>query len=145
MNKLKIVFNQTLMISTGILFCVGISNLFGHLAYGYESLEWEWYTPLSFVLAGFLCSLPTLILFSIGEKTGKTVIIIGKTVHFIVEGATVSLCGYFFGWFKSFREYLPILVMYVLIYAFVWIAMTWIYKKEDALINEALKGVRDEE
>ncbi len=145
MSKIKMIFNQTLMISTGILFCVGISQLFEHFAYGWDLIEWKWYIPLSFVFSGFLCALPSLFLFNTWDSSEKSRIIVGRIMHFVFEGAIVSVCGFVFEWYTSFIAYLPVLVMYVLIYVFVWMGMQWIYKKDDDKINAAIKEIRDEE
>lgn len=145
MNKFKMVFNQTLMISSGILFFIGIQELIGHLFMGWGDIVWPWYMPLSFVLAGFLCSIPSLILFSVWDKTNKKVFIAGIVIHFITEGVIVTLCGFFFGWFKSISQFIAVLSEYALTYAFVWLSMLFIYRKDDKKINEAIKEIRDEE
>ena len=62
MNKCRLIFTQTMMISTGILFGVGVQALIGWLTVGTESLAWPWYTPLSVIFTGFLCALGTLLL-----------------------------------------------------------------------------------
>lgn len=145
MNKLKMIFNQSLFVSTGILFCVGISQLIGHFTHGWEYIKWEWYIPLSFVLAGFCCSLPTLLLVNMTDSKSKIVRIGCLVLHFILEGGIVTFFGFIFGWCKSFEAYIPIIVMYVLIYIFVWCGMYLMYRKEDEQINEAIKEIRDEE
>ena len=40
MRKWKIIFTQTLMISTGILFGVGVQALISHLSGGNRMLSW---------------------------------------------------------------------------------------------------------
>ena len=62
MKKWKIVFNQTLMISTGILFGLGVQKLIEWLRNKDTSINWPWYIPLSIILTGFLCALATLFL-----------------------------------------------------------------------------------
>ena len=67
MKKWRLIFIQTLMISTGILFGVGVQALVGHLQTGSETLSWQWYIPLSIIFTGFLCSLATLLLMQLGR------------------------------------------------------------------------------
>lgn len=145
MNKIKIIFSQTLMISTGILFSIGVQNAILHFIYGTQEVAWEWYIPLTIVLGGFLCALPTLIILYAWDSVGNVKFTIGTIIHFICEGGIVTLCGYVFGWYKSWSGYWPILIMYVVIYFFVWIATVWIAKNDEKKINEAIKDLRDEE
>lgn len=144
MNKAKMIFNQTLMISTGILFGVGVQTAIQYLASGKSSFQWQWYIPLSIILAGFLCALATLFL-TYEEVSGKSVGYIKTIMHFIAVLAIVSLCGYLFGWYTSLDEFIPIVFMYVVIYAFVWISSTWIMKSDEKKINKAIDEIRDEE
>lgn len=143
MNKMKLIFQQTLMISSGILFGLGIQAMIRYFAEGQEYFTWQWYIPLTVVLTGFLTSLPSLIYLSDEKKEGKQT---GKVIlHFLAVGAMVSLAAYLFDWYETIYEYLIILLMYVLIYNFVWIGTMWIRKSDDRKINEALADIRDEE
>ena len=144
MNKLKILFNQTLMISTAILFGVGVQTLLRFLLRGETEFTWPWYTPLTIVLTGFFCALPTMILLDVDTDSKKKAVI-KNLIHFVLVGGVVSLCGYLFGWYDNFYDYLPILIMYVLIYMFVWISTLWLLKADEKKINEAIKRFTDEE
>ena len=62
MKRCKIIFNQTLMISTGILFGLGIQELIRWLAGGITEIRWPWYIPLTIIFTGLLCSLASLFL-----------------------------------------------------------------------------------
>ncbi len=144
MNRAKIIFNQTLMISTAILFGLGVQALIGHLL-GYEArIEWPWYIPLSIILTGFLCSVPTLLLIDEGELTNKH-LKLRSLLHFILLWAIVSFCGFIFKWYSCIQNYIPIAVMYILIYGFVWVATMWITKSDENKINKAIKDIQDEE
>ena len=46
MNRCKLIFNQTLMVSTAILFGLGIEELIEYLGSGDEWMNWQWYIPL---------------------------------------------------------------------------------------------------
>lgn len=144
MSKLKIVFYQTLMISTAILFGIGIQTLVLHLTSDYETMSWQWYIPLSIVLAGFLCSVPTILLLSM-DNLSPVAMKIHIGIHFILVGGIVSGCGMLFGWFATWKEYAPILVMYVIIYFLTWFTTLWIARSDDKKINEAIKDFWDEE
>lgn len=144
MTKLKILFNQTLMISTAILFGVGVQTFFGFILQGKAGFTWPWYTPLSIVLTGFLCALPTTLLLDSDDGSKKRSIL-RTLIHFVLVGGVVSLCGWLFGWYDSLSDYLPILVMYILIYFFVWISTLWLMKADEKKINEAIEQLRDED
>lgn len=144
MNKIKIIFSQTLMISTAILFMMGINSLINYLVYGTDYLNWPWYIPISYVIAGFLCALPTLLIMDTDEVSG-TLFKVRIILHFICVGIVLSLCGVLFKWFDSLEGYLAIMITYVVIYIFVWAATSWILKSDEKKINEAIKGIQDEE
>ena len=61
MKKAKIIFNQTLMISTGILFGLGIQSLIGCINGSGDHIRWPWHIPLTIIFTGFgmlLCPAP---------------------------------------------------------------------------------------
>lgn len=144
MTKAKIIFQQTLMISTAILFVMGVQELLEKILEGDDTIVWQWYSPLAIILTGFLCSLPTLLLRDFGRLSRRRANFV-LIAHFISVGALVTLCGYLFGWYSGWQSYLPIIVMYVLIYGFVWAATLWLEKKDEKKINEALKEIQDKE
>ena len=43
------------------------------------------------------------------------------------------------------KEYISVMVMYVIIYGFVWIATGWLVKRDEIRINEAIREIQDEE
>ena len=144
MRKWKIIFTQTLMISTGILFGVGVQALISHLAFGVGKLSWPWYIPLSIILTGFLCALGTLLLL---EEEGRDLNCskLRILLHFIFLFLVVAGCGYLFGWYETPAELAVIGGMYVLIYVFVWFGSLWVNKADEKKINEAISEIRDEE
>ena len=144
MKKWRLIFIQTLMISTGILFGVGVQALVGHLQTGSETLSWQWYIPLSIIFTGFLCSLATLLL---QEDDGKDITRsrLRIVLHFLFLFLVVAGCGYLFGWYETAGELAVIGGMYVLIYGFVWLGSLWMNKADEKKINEAINEIRDEE
>ena len=144
MKKCKVVFSQTLMISTGILFGVGVQALISHLSGGNRMLSWPWYIPLSIILTGFLCALGSLLLLTDeGKNVNRSKLRI--LLHFILLFLVVAGCGYLFGWYETPGELAVIGGMYVLIYGFVWTGSLWMMKTDEKKINEAISEIRDEE
>ncbi|MCR5399717.1 MAG: DUF3021 domain-containing protein [Lachnospiraceae bacterium] len=144
MNKAKIIFNQTMMISSAILFGMGIRTGVLYLVRGEYLIRWEWYIPLSIILSGLLCALASLVLYSDkdDDRQGEAIRI---GLHFILVLGIVSLCGYLFGWYGDLFGYLIVLVMYVIIYAFVWASTVWMLKSDEKKINKAIDEIRDDE
>ena len=145
MNRCKLIFNQTLMISTAILFGLGIGELIEYIRYGDDMMSWPWYNLLSIIFTGFLCALASLLL--VDEDSGKKLpnMKLRIVLHFLVLSAVVAGCGYLFRWYESFEQFIPIAVIYVLTYIFVWISTLWICKSDEKKINEAINDIRDED
>lgn len=143
MNKAKIIFNQTMMISTAVLFGMGIETAIMFLVAGQYMIEWQWYIPLSVVLVGFLCALASLVLYD--ETDNESHQRLRVVIHFILVLGIVSLFGYLFDWYSDLTGYLIIAIMYVIIYTFVWISTSWMLKADEKKINDAIDRIRDEE
>lgn len=143
MDKLKILFQQTLMISTGILFMVGVDGLVSHLLG--MSFEIEWYDPFSIILTGLLCSIPTWLLLIWDEECSKRRFILQVFLHCLVILAIVSMMGWMFNWYSTLSQYFMVLTAYFAIYIFVWAATIWLHKTDENKINHALKNIQDEE
>lgn len=144
MNRAKLIFNQTLMISTAILFGMGIRTAVLFAAAGEYMISWQWYIPLSIVGVGFLCALASLILYD-DSAAGKVNMRLRICLHCILVLAIVSLSGHFFNWYSNLTEYMVIVIMYIIIYAFVWISTVWMLKADEKKINDAISEIRDEE
>ena len=142
MNKAKIIFNQTIMISTAILFGIGIQMILQHCISGTESLTLSWNVPISICLTGFLCSLPTCFLLDL-DSLKKNVMWMRIVIHFISVGGIVVLCGYLFDWYGSLFNVQSTLIMYSIIYIFVWFVTAWIAKSDEIKINAAIKDMQD--
>ena len=132
------------MISTGILFGLGIQGLLNFLFHGDASIEWQWYIPLSIVFTGFCCSVPTFLLWY-GDNVSQHRFIIRIIIHFIILYGVVAGFGKIFGWYDTTGGLMVISVMYVAIYLFVWVATSWLLKTDDKKINSALDEIRDKE
>jgi len=143
MGKIKLIFNQTLMISSGILFGLGIEELVEFLTTGDDKLTWQWYIPLSIIFAAFACSVPSIMFYT--DRASERVFGLKVLIHFICIFATVSFFAWLFGWYSTFGGYLVIAVMIFIIYGFTWAATYWLLKRDEEKINEALGEMRDEE
>ena len=142
MNKAKIIFHQTVMISAAILFGIGIQMILQHYISGKESLTLSWNVPISICLTGFLCSLPTCFLLDL-DSLKKNVMWMRIGIHFVLVGGIVVLCGYLFDWYGSLFNVQSTLVMYSIIYIFVWFVTAWIAKSDEIKINAAIKDLQD--
>lgn len=140
-GKLKLIFDQTLMISTGILFLLGVEGVVSHFTGG--EFDLYWYHPISIVLTGFCCSFPTLIF---GEDfLGGRLFWLRVVFHCLIEWGIVSLAGWIFHWYSNGQGYLIVMIFYFLIYGFVWLASIWMQKIDEEKINQALQDIQDEE
>ena len=144
MQKAKIIFHQTVMISAAILFGIGVQMILQHYIEGAESLTLSWNVPISICFTGFLCSLPTYFLLDL-DSLKKDVMWMRIVIHFISVGGIVVLCGYLFDWYGSLFNVQSTLVMYSIIYIFVWFVTAWIAKSDEIKINTAIKDIQDSE
>ena len=142
MQKAKIIFHQTVMISAAILFGIGVQMILQHYIEGAESLTLSWNVPISICFTGFLCSLPTYFLLDL-DSLKKNVMWMRIVIHFISVGGIVVLCGYLFDWYGSLFNVQSTLVMYSIIYIFVWFVTAWIAKSDEIKINAAIKDMQD--
>ena len=144
MQKVKTIFSQTLMISTAILFGIGILMLVQHFLLGVQTFSFQWSDPLSICLTGFLSSLPTYFLLDL-DSLKKSEVWIRMGIHFVSVLAIVVLCASLFHWFGQIINLRILCLMYILIYLFVWGATVWMAKADEIKINEAIKDLQDSE
>ena len=139
-RKIKIVFEQTMTISTGIFFMIGIGGVITHLSG--NSYHLDWYHPLSLILIGFLCALPTLLL---EEAEGGKSSALRIILHCLSLFTIVSIAGYFFNWYTDISSYISVAVIFFVVYAFVWLSSIWMSKVDENKINKALEKLHDDE
>lgn len=140
MNKVKIIFIQTMMISTGMLLVLGIEGFIKHI--NGSDISFSWYYPISIIITGFLCALPTLLFYLNEDGSFGIIKIIG---HFILLLLIIIFCGKIFKWYKEADELISMVITYIVIYVSVWFATLWLMKIDDNKINNALKEIQDEE
>ena len=144
MQKLKIIFHQTFMISTAILFGIGMLMLIQHFGSGVQNFSLQWSDPLSICFTGFLSSLPTYFLLDM-DSLKKSEVWIRMGIHFVLVLGIVVLCASLFHWFGQIINLRILCLMYSLIYLFVWGATAWMAKADEIKINQAIKDLQDSE
>lgn len=144
MKKLIDIFHQTLMISTGILFLVGIEGFVYFLQGKGDYIQLSWYQPLTIILTGFLCSLAIRIL-PFDRELSKKRWLVYIAVHFLVNLTIVLLMGYLAKWYSDRAGFFIVLFFYMIIYVFVWAGMFLFARYEERAINQALEKLRDKE
>lgn len=139
MKNLKHLFTHTSIISFGIFIICGIAQIIYH--FSGDPYTFDWYFIPSVILTSVICSLPSLLFMGETISFFKLKVVI----HFMFLFAAVSFLGHLFRWYTDTMGYLIVMGMFILVYAFVWCMMLWIYKKDDKAINSALDSIRDEE
>ena len=142
MQKVKTIFSQTLMISTAILFGIGILMLVQHFSLGMQTFTFQWSDPLSICFTGFLSSLPTYFLLDM-DSLKKSEVWIRMGIHFVSVLGIVVFCARLFHWFGQIINLRILCLMYSLIYLFVWGVTAWMAKADEIKINEAIKDLQD--
>ena len=145
MYKLKVIFEQTMMVSFMVLCYVSVYGLF---ALRGEDLGFDWYIPGSIVLASFFCSLVTVfLLYDTGEDKDDSPVkyYVRLIAHFILVYAVIMGFGYLFYWYRGTTGFILTSVIYVVIYAGSWIGTELFFRQDEKLISDALDKIRDEE
>ncbi len=146
MNKLKLWFLQTMMISFAILCGIVLEGVV-FLIIDHDplsSFSLNWFQLLSIPLNGAVCSVVTLLLLY-RENLSKKGYLISVIIHCICLYGVVILFGKLFSWYKRWDGFILMTIIYFLVYAFVWIATCFFQKQDDNKINKALDSIRDEE
>lgn len=142
MNITKKIFVQSMAIATAILFLNGINAVIQHFAG--NDIVLQWYHPITIVMTGILCALPTVLLREADQWDRKTfwarVSIHCLTLYVIVTGA-----GWIFKWYTDVKSFISVSIIFFIVYAFVWLLSHWLDKQDEKKINSALDTIRDEE
>ena len=133
-----------------LIFGPWIGGISGSLGMGLNDILLG-YPPQTFIrtiiakfIMGFLCALPSLILYWVDENK-KISAPLAEGLHCVAVFVIVSLGGYLFQWYTNLREYLFIVFLYVVIYGAVWAYTIWMWKSDEKKINRAIDEIRDEE
>ena len=142
MNIAKKIFVQSMAISTGILFLNGINAVIQH--FSGNDITLQWYHPITIVMTGILCALPTVLLRDEDQWDRKT-FWIRVSVHCLSLYAIVIGAGRLFGWYTDPVSFISVSIIFFLVYAFVWLTSHWLDKQDEKKINHALDTIRDNE
>ncbi len=146
MNKLKLWFLQTMMISFAVLCGIVLEGVVFLIIDKdpLSSFSLNWFQLLSIPLTGAVCSLVTVLLLC-RENLSKKAYMISVIIHCICLYGVVILFGKLFSWYTKMDGFILVTIIYFLVYAFVWIATRFLQKQDDNRINKALDSIRDEE
>ena len=142
MSIAKKLFVQSMAIATAILFLNGINAVIQHLMG--NDLTLQWYHPITIVLTGIFCALPTVLLQDYEQWDRKT-FWIRLAVHCLALYAIVTGAGWLFRWYTDTESFISVSVIFFMVYAFVWLSTHWLDKQDEKKINHALDAIRDEE
>ncbi|MCQ2520619.1 MAG: DUF3021 domain-containing protein [Lachnospiraceae bacterium] len=142
LERIRVLFVETLVITTGMLFGIGVEGIIFRLIG--KSFVLSWYQPMAIFLTAFVSSIVSVVVFADEPKTrGRA--ITRMALHFILLFLVISLAGYVFDWFSSVGMYIGMALIYCFVYIFSWVSNMYILKKDAQEINEALKDIRDDE
>ena len=137
MKKLKFLFEQYIMITSGIVTAMALEAILVHFLAD-EDLHFPWHLPISVLVGGVVGSLPTLLLWQ-ADDTFRKLPRWRVVVHLLLTYGAVSCTGWLFSWFNDFLSFLIVSVMFFIIYALVWAGSRYLRAREVALINRALQ------
>ena len=141
MSGAKKIFVQSMAIATAILFLNGINAVIQHFAG--NDIVMQWYHPITIVLTGVLCALPTALLRDMDQWDRKT-FLVRVSVHCLSLCAIVAGAGWLFRWYTDLESFVSVTVIFFIVYAFVWLSSHWLDKQDEKKINHALDTIRDE-
>ncbi len=142
MNAAKKLFVQSMIISTSILFLNGINAVIQHFAG--NDIVLQWYHPISIVLTGVVCALPTALLLD-WEQWDRKTLWFRVALHCFSLWAAVCGAGWLFQWYTDAEGFIGVSVIFFVIYVFVWLSSHWMDKQDEKKINQALDEIRDSE
>ena len=142
MSIVKKLFVQSMIISTSILFLNGINMVLQHFA-GHD-ISLLWYHPVTIVLTGVLCALPSFLLRD-SDRWDRKTFWVRVPLHCLALYAVVAGAGYLFRWYDDVESWISVSVIFFVIYVFVWLSSHWLDKQDEKKINHALDTIRDSE
>ena len=145
MKKMKLVAEQTLMVSFMVLCYVSI---YGLVILRKDNDYFDWFIPGSIVITSFLCSLITVFfLFEHQDPKDQSKLNfrLRSVIHFILLYLLIMGCGYLFRWYTGTLGFIMTSVIYVIIYHGTCLGTILIFKHEEKIISDALEKIRDEE
>ena len=113
MNLVKKLFVQSMIISTSILFLNGINMVFQHFAG--NDITLQWFHPITIILTGILCSLPTILLRNSDQWDRKT-FLRRVPLHYLSLYAVVAGAGWLFGWYRDAESLISISMIFFILF-----------------------------
>ena len=98
--------------------------------------------PITIILTGILCALPTLLLRNRDQWTRET-FALRIALHALALYAVILGMGWLFQWYTDAAGCFGVSVVFFLVYGFVWLSSHWLDKQDEKKINQALEGIRD--
>ena len=144
MNGAKKIFIQSMTISTGILFLNGVLAVVRYFSGSGGDLTIKWYHPITIILIGVLCALPTLLLRNSDQWDRKT-FFKRVALHALMLYAVILGMGRLLKWYTDAAGCVGVSAVFFPVYAFVWLSGHWLDKQDEKKINQALEGIRDRE
>ena len=142
MNITRKLFIQSMAISSAILFLNGINAVIRHFTG--NDITMEWYHPITIVLTGVLCALPTVLLRG-EDQWDRKAFWIRVSVHCLALYVIVAGAGWLFRWYTDPESFVSVSIIFFIVYVFVWLSSHWLDKQDEKKINHALDTIRDEE
>ena len=145
MKKLKIVMEQTMLVSFLVLCAV---SLIGLLVMRKNEWSFDWYTPGSILVASFLCSLVTVLLIyndKYDKELSSLMHNLVTLLHFVLMYIIIIVFGHLCNWYKTKNGFVQITVIFVVVYAAAWVGTGIMFRHDEKLISDALESVRDKE
>ena len=140
MRIVKTIAIQFLLITVGMLLGIGLMSVFTR---DYDDLPW--FFPFEILAVALSTALASLVYLSKNELSKKGMIV-RQIIHLILLLVIVYSFGYLFKWWSEWSGILIVGVIFLGIYAIVFIATYRMERKDSNKINEALKKLpKDEE
>ena len=130
MNITRKLFVQSMAIATGILFLNGINAVIQHFAGNDMTLQW--YHPITIVLTGVFCSLPTILLRDYEQWDRKT-FWLRVSVHCLLLYAIVAGAGWLFKWYTDPESFVSVSVIF-----FIWKSSKDFILLQESFIRQCL-------
>ena len=144
MGKIKSAVNEMFIIATCMVIGLGIQETLIHFSTNMKSFETPWYIPLTIPIAAFLCALPSSLINDCDELS-KWKTVFRVVLHYLCLFIIVTGCGFAFSWYSDESGYLVVILVFTMIYTMVWLISWWLEKRDENIINSALKSMQDKE
>jgi len=140
----KMVFNHFLLITTILLFMMGLLKLACYLA-GDNMDPLPWIFPLQVIGVSLPTALCSYVYMGKKELT-KNQFLVRCTIHFILLIAIVLGEGFAFEWYgDNITGIIPVIIIFFIIYVCVWVITSIKDKRSSDNINKALHNIKQQE